>query len=815
MIETLWQDLRFGARSLFLKSPGFAFVTIVTLALGIGANTAIFSVVNSVLLRQLPYNKPDDLVWITSNRTDRTDAPFTIPDFLDYRDQNQSLDQIAAFTTIGLSFSGAEATERLQGTRVSANLFQMLGINATYGRTFALTDDEPGNRHVVVVTHECWQRRFGGDPELIGRTLTLNSEAYEVVGVLPRGYELPIREAELAIPLAPDADPLRNVRSSTNFLRAVGRLKFGHSREQAEADLTSIVQRQRQEYGELYLKKIGVRLVPLRDAMVGNVQTVLWTLLGAVGLVFLIACANLATLSLARASARRRELAVRKALGATSFRLVRQLLTESLLLAITGGIAGVLLAFWGVRFLVALSPTHLPREHEIGVSLAVLVFAAASAVVATVIVGIFPAWQAARSEGTGELKIASRGPGDGAQHNRSRSILVIAEVALSFMLLITSGLLIRSLMRVQAIEPGFDATDVLSVRVSLPKARYGDRAAVSQFSERFLGKVRDVPGVQATGAVSVLPFSGDRHSVDFTIAGRTSSAADRHNSQYRIVTPDYFSTMRIPLLRGRAFDAHDDAGSVPVALINDTMASRFWPDGGAVGARINIDDNNDGPRPVEIVGVVGNVKHLSLESAATFDVYLPLGQVHEDGVGLITNTFYWVVRSRLDSREIENVFREALRDVDREAATSSITTLENYVSDSVGPRRFSLRVLTIFSVAALLLAATGIYGLASYTVSQRTQEIGIRMALGAKKSKIFQMIIVQGVRSVLIGLALGTVGALALTRVIRSLLFGVAPTDAFTFAGVSLIMIVLALIACGLPAQRATTIDPLIALRQL
>jgi predicted permease len=814
MIDTVRQDLRFGARSVFLKSPGFAFVSILTLALGIGANTAIFSVVNSVLLRQLPFPEPDRLVRITSNRIDRSDAPFTIPDFLDYRDQNQSLDQIAAFTTIGLSLSGTETTERLQGARVSANLFQMLGVNAAPGRVFAAADDKPGNRHVVVVTYECWRRRFAGDPALPGRTLNLNSEGYEVVGILPRGFELPIREAEMAIPLAPDADPLRNVRSSTNFLYAVGRLKPGYTREQAEADLTAIVQRQRQAFGELYLKKIGVRLTPLRDVVVGNVQTVLWTLLGAVALVFLIACANLATLSLARASARQRELAVRKALGATSFRLVRQLLTESLILAVTGGVAGALLAFWGVRLLVSLSPTPLPRENEIGLSAGVLVFAAASSILATVIVGIFPAWQAAKSEVTGELKIAGRGAGDGARRNRSRGVLVIAEVALSFMLLITSGLLIRSLMRVQAIEPGFDATDVLSVRVSLPKAKYHDRAALSQFCDRFTAKVREQPGVQALAAVSVLPFSGDRHSVDFTIAGRASSAADRHNSQYRIVTPDYFSTMRIPLLRGRALDAHDEAGNVPVALINENMASRFWPAGDAVGARINIDDNNDGPRPVEIVGVVGNVKHLSLESAPTFDIYLPVEQVHEDGVGLITNTLYWVVRSGLDAHEVENTFRQALRDVDREAATSNITTLENYVSNSIGPRKFSLRVLTIFSVAALLLAATGIYGLASYTVSRRTQEIGIRMALGAKKIKIFQMVVGQGLKSVLIGLVLGAIGALGLARVIRSLLFGVAPTDVFTFVGVSLIMIVLALMACGLPAQRATSIDPLIALRR-
>ena len=813
MISDLWQDVRFGARSLF-KSSGFALVTIITLALGIGANTAIFSVVHSVLLRELPFDRPNELVWITSNRTDRSDAPFTIPDFLDYRDQNQSLEQIAAFTPVGLSLAGVERTERLQGARVSANLFQTLGVNAARGRVLSTADDEPRNRHVVVVTHESWQRRFGGDPELISRTLNLNSEGYEVVGILPPGVELPIREAEFGIPLAPDADPLRNVRSSTNFLRAVGRVQQGHTREQAEADLTAIVQRQRQQFGDLYVKKIGVRLLPLREAMVGDVQTVLWTLLGAVALVFAIACANLATLSLARASARQRELAVRKALGATSFRLVRQLLTESLLLALAGGLSGVLLAVWGVRLLVALSPTHLPREQEIGVSLAVLGFAAASAILAAVIVGVFPAWQATRSEVTGELKVMGRGAGEGARRNRSRGILVITEVALSFMLLISAGLLIRSLMRVQAIEPGFDARNVLSIRVSLPKATYHDRATLAQFCDRLVSKIHDAPGVQGVGAVSVLPFSGDRHSVDFTIGGQAVSASDRHNSQYRIVTPDYFSTMKIPLLRGRALDAHDDAHSVPVALVNETTASKFWPNGDAVGARINIDDNNDGPRPVEIVGVVGNVKHLSLESAPTFDVYLPVAQVHEDGVGSIANTLYWVVRSPLDAREIEGVVRQALRDVDRDAATSNITALEIYVADSVGPRKFSLRVLTIFSIAALVLAATGIYGLASYTVSRRTPEIGIRMALGAKREKIFQMVLVDGLKLVFGGLALGVVGAFGVSRVIRSLLFGVAATDVFTFAAVSLIMVITALLACGFPARRATAIDPLIALRR-
>jgi predicted permease len=812
MFGSCWQDLKFGARSL-VKSRGFAFVNIATLALCIGANTAIFTLVNSVLLRDLAFNRPDQLVLITSTRKDRQDAPFSLPDFLDYQEQNQTLDQVAAFAPVGLSLSGLEKTERLQGARLSANLFELLGVDAVRGRALTAADDEATNRHVVVLTHGCWQQRFAGDPNLIGKTLTLNNEGYEVVGVLPPRFELPIREAELAIPLAPATDPLRNVRSSVNFLRAFGRLKEGRTLQQAEADLTAVVKRERQQYGDVYLKKLGVRLLPLRDAIVGDVRMLLWTLLAAVALVFSIACANLATLSLARAAARQRELAIRKALGATSFRLTRQLLTESLLLASVGGIAGVLIALAGVRFLVAVSPTPLPREQEIGVSLGVLAFALASSFVAVLIIGVFPAWQAARRAVRGELTIADRGAGEGARRNRSRGILVIAEVALCFVLLISAGLLIRSSVRVQAIEPGFDATNVLSVRVSLPKTTYHDRASVALFSNRLPAKVQETPGIESVGAVSVLPFSGDRHSVEFTIAGRDTATSDAHTSQYRSVTPEYFRTLRIPLLQGRMLNSHDDANSVAVALVNETMAAKFWPQGDVIGARINVDDNDTGPRPVEVVGVVGNVKQLSLESDPTFDVYLPVAQVHENGVSLITNTLYWVVRSRLATRDVETVFRRDLREVDPDAATSKITTLDDYVSDSIGLRKFSLRVLTSFSGAALLLAATGIYGLASYSVRQRTQEIGIRMALGAKRTKIFKMILGQTLKLVLIGLGLGLVGALGATSVMRSLLFGVGTTDTFTYVVVSLIMMVLALLACGLPARRATAISPLVAIR--
>ncbi len=812
MVGNFYRDVRYGARSL-RKNPAFALATVITLALGIGATSAVFSVVNSVLLRPLPFKNPDQLVSVWSRRTNNNKAPFALPDFLDYRDQNQTLQEIAAFANIGLSLSGAERTDRLQGLRVSANLFQLLGVDASRGRLMLPQDDEPDQRHVVVLTYQCWQRRFGGEPQIVGKTLSLNGESYEVIGITPSSYSLPIPEAELAIPLAPDVDPLRNARSSTNFLLAVSRLKAGVTRSQAESDLSSIVERERQQYGEPYLKKTGVNLVPLYEELVGKVRTSLLVLLGAVGLVLLIGCSNLAALSLTRASGRYQEIAVKKALGASSARLVAQLLTESLMLALLGGVGGLLFATWGVRALLSLSPTQLPRSQEIGVDLRVLAFTVGASVLSAVAVGTLPAWQGANAKMNSALGSSSRA-GHGARLNRCRSILVIAEVALSFVLLIGAGLLIQSFMRVQAIQPGFDPTNTLAVRLSLPKASYKNRAGVATFVQKLLPGLQALPGVEDVGAVSVLPMSKAVSRIDFSVVGRATSSRDTYSAQFRAATPGYFRAMKVPLLQGRSFSDHDNADSVPVALINEAMARRLWPNGDAIGALISIDDNNTGPRTVEISGVVGNVKQLGLESDQTLDIYLPLAQIHEDGIGMFTNSHYWVVRSTAERRSVETAFLGELQKVDRDAATSDIRTLEDYLSDSVAPRKFSLRILTIFSVAALLLAVTGIYGVVSYTVTQRTPEIGIRLALGAARTQVFRLILGQGVRVVFLGLVLGLGGALAITRVIRSLLFDVTPKDPLTFVFVSVLLTVVALTACSIPARRATKVDPLIAIRK-
>jgi putative ABC transport system permease protein len=811
-MDVLCKDLRYGARSL-RKNPAFALVAVITLALGIGATTAIFSVVNSVLFLPLPFKNPDQLVWVTSRRPDNNRAPFSLPDFLDYRDQNQTLVEIAAFSNIGLSLSGGERTDRLQGMRVSANLFQLLGVDASRGRLMLPQDDEPSQRHVVVLTFDCWRRRFGGEPQIVGKTLNLNEESYQVIGVLPQTFSMPIREAELAIPLAPDVDPLRSVRSSTNFLRAIGRLKTGVTRGQAESDLTGIVMRERQQYGEMYLKKTGVNLAPLFEELVGSARTGLFILFGAVVLVLLVGCSNLAALSLTRAAARYQEIAIKKALGATSARLVAQLLAESLMLALVGGTAGLLLATAGVRVLSSISATQLPRSQEIGIDFRVLAFAGGASVLSAVVFGILPAWQGAKAEINSALGASSRGAGQGARLNRWRSMLVIAEVALSFVLLIGAGLLIQSFIRVRAIQPGFDSTNTLAVRLSLPKLRYKDRVSVALFSEKLLPGIQALPSVQEVGAVSILPMSGGLLTITFSVVGQGASPRDTYSAQLRAATPGYFGAMKIPLLQGRSFNDHDNASSPPVALVNESMARRLFPKGDAIDANINIDDNNTGPRPLEIAGIVGNVKQLGLESDQTSDIYIPMAQIHEDAVGLVTNSQYWVIRSTAESRSLETAFLEELRKVDRDVAASNIRTMEDYLSESVAPRKFSLRILTIFSVAALLLAVTGIYGVVSYTVAQRTPEIGIRLALGAARTQIFQLILGQGIRVVLLGLVLGVVGSLALTQVMRSLLFGITSSDPLTFVFVSVLLIVVALIACSIPARRATKVDPLIALR--
>ncbi|MGH9938115.1 MAG: ABC transporter permease, partial [Blastocatellia bacterium] len=766
----LLQDLRYAARML-LRKPGFTAVAVLALALGIGGNTAIFSLVNSILLRQLPFRQPEQLVWVSSRRSDSGKRPFNLPDFVDYRDQNQSLAGIAAFANWSANLTDRGDPERLQGLRISANAFRLLGVEAVLGRALAPEDDTPGQQRVVVLSYGLWQRRFGADPQLLGQTLTLNGAGYTVVGVLPPRFFFPYREAELAVPLAPDADPWRGVRNSTNFLRALARLKPGVTREQAEADLTSVAQRLRSQYPVHNRRKLGVTLSPLHEEVVGDFRLALWVLLGAVGVVLLITCVNLANLALAQAAGRRREMAIRTALGATRRRLIQQLVTESMLLALLGGASGLLLAYYGIDLLLALSPAALPRVAEVGVDFRVLGFTLALSLLAGGIFGLAPVWQATRVNLNEELKESGRSSTGGARQSHARGLLVITEIALSLVLLAGAGLLVKSFLRLQAVSPGFEAENALAVRLSLPKAHYSDRAAVIAFYEKLRPRLESLPGVETVGVVSALPLSGVWMSIPFTIEGRATTPDEVERADYRVASAGYFRALKIPLMAGREFNERDTAETAPVAIISRNLARRHWPDRSPLGAHLRINDNNQGPRPVKIVGVVGDVKHFSLDGEPAPHIYLPIHQTHEDGVVWLTDNQYWMLRTAVDPLTLQAAVRREIQAVDREAPASNIRAMEQYLAASVAPRRFNLWLLTVFAGAALALAATGLYGVISYGVAQRRHEIGIRMALGAQASDVLRLVIRQGLAMTLGGVALGLAAALGLTRLMKSLLF--------------------------------------------
>ena len=810
---TLMQDLRYGLRVL-LKNPGFMAVAILTLALGIGFNTAIFSMVNSVLLRQLPFQNPEQLVWIWATRIDRDKAFFSIPNFIDYRDQNQSLEQMAAFANWGANLTDGGNPERLQGVRVTSNAFQMLGIGAAVGRTLLPEDDQPTSQRVAVMTYGLWQRRFGGDQSVIGKRLTLNGDGYMVVGVLPQSFILPETEAEIFTPLVLDSDPRRTERGS-NFLRAFARLKQGVTRQQAQSDLAAISEHLRQQYPDDNAKMTAPKAFALRDELVGSYQTALLLLLGAVGLVLLIACSNLANLLLAKASSRRREVAVRMALGASRRRLIRQLLTESLVLALLGGGLGLFLALWGVDFLLALSPVNLPRMQEIAIDRGVLAFTIGISLLAGLGFGLTPALQASRVNLNEDLKAEGRGSSGGLRRNRTRSLLVISEVALSLVLLIGAGLLVKSFMRLQQVSPGFSTSNLLLVRLSLPQANYSSPQAVTAFYQKLAPRIESLPGVEGVGVANVLPLSASNVRTDFSIVGRPPlSPTEMPGAQNRWVSPGYFQTMRVPLLKGREFTEQDGAESPGVVVIDEALARRFFkPDESPLGFHLRIDDGAGQPREVEIVGVSGDVKHFGLDDEPTPTLYAPVYQVPKGSVSFLISNMSLLVRTASDPLAQAAAVRREVQDVDKDVPASSTRTMEQFLSASVAPRRFNVLLLGIFAGTALLLAAIGIYGVIAYSVTQRTHEIGVRMALGAKRSDVLKLVVGEGLRLAFIGVATGLVAALFLTRLMSSLLYGVSTTDPTIFAGIPLLLIIVALAACYLPARRATKVDPMVALR--
>jgi putative ABC transport system permease protein len=811
-MESLVPDVRYAVRRL-VKTPGFTLVALITLALGIGANTAIFSVVHGVLLRPLPFKDPDRLYWLWTRHTSTDRYPFQLPEFCDYRDQNKTLESVAGFANWNPNLTGDGPAERLTGLRVSGGLFETLGTHAAVGRTLAPADDTPGQEKVAVLTHGLWQRRFGGDPAVVGRALTLNGEPFTVVGVMERDFFFPLRLAEIAIPLAPDRDPWRQNRKSTNFLRAVGRARPGVSGAQIADDLDGIQRRLQKEFPESYGSKRGLLAVPYREELTRTFSLALWVLLGAVALLLLIACANLANLMLVRATDRRRDMAIRQALGASRSELVRQLLVESALLAVGGALLGTLLARWTVPLLVALSPEALPRARDIHVSLPVLLFTLGAAVLAAVLFGLAPALRAARVDPSLDLKSEGRGAAGTADRGRARGLIVASQVALMMMLLTGAGLLLKSFHEVMRVEPGFDP-GVLTVRLSLPRKDYGELAKVSQFYRQLEARVAALPGVTSVAAINHVPLNGAIATAEYNVADRPPASDDAlPTAQYRMATPGYFRAMGVPLLAGRAFTDDDREGGAPVVIVSRGLARQAFPDRDPLGRYLLVRDTPTGFRPMQIVGVVGDVRHTSLEADAEPHVYLPYHQTHRDPLVWLTQNQFLVVRTMGAPLAMAEAVRRELQAVDSTVAAADIRASGYYLDAATAARRFSLELLGGFAGLALVMAAIGIYGVVSYTVAQRTREIGVRIALGAEMRDIVGMVLGEGVKRTVVGVGLGLAGALAASHAVRGLLYGVGATDPVTYAAVIALLLGVTIVACLLPAWRAARVSPLVALR--
>jgi putative ABC transport system permease protein len=801
-MHTLWQDLRYGARML-MKNPGFTLIAVLTLSLGIGATTALFSVVNGVLLRPLPYRDEAQLVTLwQSNLKSGVEREETSPaNFLDWRERLQSCEAIAAIEPFGHSLIGSGEPERFRSWMVTENFFEVLGVAPLYGRTFLAEEFGAGRGNVVVLGYGLWQQRFGGDPQLVGRQLTLNGQPHTVVGVMPPEFQYPPGR-ELWAPRGPRGND-RQIRGGT-YIKVVGRLKPGRTVAQAQAELMTVAAQLAADHPQTNAQ-VGAVVVPLREVIVGQVRRGLLVLFGAVGFVLLIACANIASLLLARGAQRSRELAIRAALGAGRARLLQQLLLESVVLAVVGGAGGVLLAYWLIDAIVALSPGNLPRLDQVALDPLAGAFAAGITLLTALLFGLAPAIQMTRPVLQAALKDEGRSTTGSRARQRLRHLLVVSEMALALALLVGAGLLIRSFVILMRVNPGFATEGALTLEVQLGRNRTPEQMAafVAESQER----LSSLPGVQAVGLTTALPFHDNQIVLPttFRIADRPA-APGQELTAYRLgVTPDYLAALGVPLLRGRALTSFDKAGSPPVVLINQTLARRHWVLEDPIGKKIAFDSFGRAMN-CEIVGVVGDVRPRGLESEPQPEIYLPYAQ---DPFGSVT----WLVRTAGDPLRLLPAAKEKIREVNPTQTFASTATLEQLLDRSTGARRFSLFLLGSFAALALLLAGVGLYGLISYMTTQRTHEFGIRMALGARGGDVLRLVIGQGMRLAISGVSLGLVAALGLTRLMASLLFGVSATDPLTFAGVSLLLLSVALLACFVPAWRATKIDPMMALR--
>ena len=800
LIEDLWQDFRFSLRSL-LKRPGFTAIALLALALGIGANTAIFSLVNAVILQPLPYRDPDRLISVYGTRNRSTQGSVGPTDFLDYRSQNKTFEQFAASGSMMLpmNLTGSGEPERLNASIITGNYFDTFGVRPALGRGFSLENEKTGQDHVTVLSHAFWQTRFGGDPNIVNKTINLDGKAYEVLGVMPAEVVLP-QPAQLWVPINFDADPEMKMRNA-RFLRGIGRLKEGVTLDQAQTDTDLIAAQLEQQYPD---SNTGwsLRLIPLREILVGGSRTMLFILFGAVGFVLLLACANVANLLLVRAAARQKEIAMRTALGASRLRIIRQMITESLLLAIFGGALGALLAVAGVKLLVSLGEDNIPRTANVKIDATVLAFTLLISLATGLLFGLAPAIRTMKENLVDALKDGIRGGSEATVKNRTRSLLVVFESAIAVMLLIAAGLLIRSLVALQNVDPGFDPNNVLTLRVDLPRQKYNTPEKASNFFEQLETRVAGLPGVEAVGLITDLPLSGEARDMPYRVEGRPATS-DIAFVDFRRVNKNYFSAMRIPLRRGRNFTEQEVRQSDKAIVVSQAFVDSVFPNEEALGKRLIIWSGIRN-EPYEIIGIVGDTRYQSLQGEPSATMYVPTREL------LFVNL---VIRTQGDPLSLVGGVRKEVNALDPDQPIAAIRPMTEWVAMSAAGARYRTTLLGLFALLAMILAATGIYGVMSYSVAQRTQEIGVRMALGARPLDVLKLVVRQGMMLALIGVVVGLAGALALTRVMSSLLFGVTERDPITFVAVAALLIVVAFISCFVPAHRATRVDPLIALR--
>jgi len=799
-VETLLQDLRYSCR-LMLKKPGFTLVVVIALSLGIGANTAIFSVVNAVLLRPLPYRKPDRLVrvWEKDERSSQpgSDQSSVSPaNFIDWRNQSQTLAEMAAFGVGSVALAGRDEPEQVSASNASATLFPLLGVEPMLGRIFIPEEEQPGHNTVVLIGHSLWQRRFGSDANLVGQTLMLDNRTFTVVGIMPPGFEFP-KDTELWTPLAFNAG--QEATRGAHFLEVIARIKPSVMLPQVRAEMDTIARQLQLQYPATNTG-FGVTVIKLLDQEVGNIRPALFVLLGAVGFVLLIACANVANLLLARATTRQHEIAVRLALGANRLRIIRQLLTESVLLAVLGGSLGLLLSMWGTSALLKLGPSNIPRLNEVRLDARMLAFTLAISVLTGVIFGLVPAFQSSKPDVNEALKEGGRKSTGGIKQNRMRRLLIVSEIALAMVVLVGAGLMIKGFLRLLEVDSGLNPKNVLAMKVKLHSGY--DPQRTRAFYRQLIERIEAIPGVEVAGATTMLPLAGDNRIYGFRKEGESpETLAEKAN--FRAVTTNYFHAIGISLVRGREFTETDTDGKPLALMINESMARRFWPDEDPLGKRVTI---RNGPLPHEIVGVVKDVKHFGLDKTTEPEMYVPHAQFPAGAMAVVVHT-------TTDPLRLVSAIQNQVPALDKNQPITSIKTMEQIIADSLSPQRFTMLLLSFFAGIALILVVVGIYGVMACTVSQRTREIGIRMSLGAQASDVFRMIMRQALVLTLIGIGLGLAAALAVTRVMSSLLYGVNANDATTFIGISLILVMVALAASYLPARNGAKVDPMVAMR--